>query len=286
MGGGQKITQDGWKALADLKESIHSLFVRHTGIQGNGRFSMFALRDPSVGPYAVVFISDVRFDLASHTFVLNGYLLPFSRKPTVVRALEKIFSSPICSVNTAGEEVVMWRRLLPALAERCRQTWRHRATCEYIKTGKVPLSLLPLESPICSCGEGKDVEGMHKVKGWKEFAPLCTRIAISPLFAVPYMESVAGFAKDAGAMFSAFLKEQQGKDATGSVDGEDATRRAMESIQRFAEASDAISSQKRCAKCDLGGDLKVCGQCKQVSYCSPACQRQDWKKHKQQCRRA
>ncbi|EIM81666.1 uncharacterized protein STEHIDRAFT_104162 [Stereum hirsutum FP-91666 SS1] len=247
MGGGQKITQDGWKALADLKESIHSLFVRHTGIQGNGRFSMFALRDPSVGPYAVVFISDVRFDLASHTFVLNGYLLPFSRKPTVVRALEKIFSSPICSVNTAGEEVVMWRRLLPALAERCRQTWRHRATCEYIKTGKVPLSLLPLESPICSCGEGKDVEGMHKVKGWKEFAPLCTRIAISPLFAVP---------------------------------------RAMESIQRFAEASDAISSQKRCAKCDLGGDLKVCGQCKQVSYCSPACQRQDWKKHKQQCRRA
>lgn len=285
LGNGQISANHGSQALADLKESIHTLFVCHTGIQGGRSASVLALRDPSVGPYAVLFISDVRLDLASHTFVLNGYLLPFSMKPNVTRALKTILASSVCIVNTAGEEAAVWRRLLPALAERCRQTWTHRTTCEYIKTGKVPLSFLPQESPICSCGEGKDVEGMRKVKGWKEFASLCTRIAISPLFAVSYMESVAGMAESAGAARSTLLDQQEG-DAAGSVDSEDAKRRTMESIRKSMEASGSVPVQKGCAKCGLDGDLKVCAQCKQVSYCSPVCQKKDWKKHKLQCRRA
>jgi hypothetical protein len=37
---------------------------------------------------------------------------------------------------------------------------------------------------------GKDIEGMMKVDLWKDFAPYVTRIAISPLFAVTYLEAI------------------------------------------------------------------------------------------------
>ncbi|EGO03813.1 hypothetical protein SERLA73DRAFT_119451 [Serpula lacrymans var. lacrymans S7.3] len=46
------------------------------------------------------------------------------------------------------------------------------------------------KNPLCSCGRGKDVEGMNKVNMWKPLAPYVTRIALSPLFAVSYLETV------------------------------------------------------------------------------------------------
>ena len=30
--------------------------------------------------------------------------------------------------------------------------------------------------------------------------------------------------------------------------------------------------------------LRACGACKSIFYCSPACQRHDWRAHKAQCR--
>jgi hypothetical protein len=44
--------------------------------------------------------------------------------------------------------------------------------------------------PLCSCGKGKDVEGMHKVAEWAKLAPFAVRVAFSPLFAVSYLEKV------------------------------------------------------------------------------------------------
>lgn len=287
MGNGQKSAVGGSEALADMKQSLHALFFHHAGIQNGGIQSgkkehIFALSDPSSGgpsSYAVLFISHVRFDLASHTFVLDGYLLPVSMESHVLQAFRTIFMDSLRRILTVGEEALMWKRLLPALTERCRQTWTHRGTCEYIKAGKIPLSLRPEESPICRCGQGKDVEGMRKVKGWEKYAPLCTRIAISPLFAVPYMESVAG---EVVEKHSELMKDKKDK----SEDSEHTKIQPMESLRRLMEASGMEAQEAECQKCGASGDLKVCSGCKQVSYCSPACQKQDWKTHKPQCRRA
>lgn len=39
-----------------------------------------------------------------------------------------------------------------------------------------------------------------------------------------------------------------------------------------------------CAKCNkTGKDFKRCGRCRAVNYCSPDCQKADWKRHKEQC---
>ncbi|KAE9405186.1 hypothetical protein BT96DRAFT_955383 [Gymnopus androsaceus JB14] len=165
-----------FQALARVKETLHCLFLRFTGIQGGAPASIFALNDHegSGGIYAVFFLSHLKLDLASHTFVLDGHAL--ANLSTV-------------QVQAVGGEMRAWKCLLPVLAERCRYSWTHRADCEYIKTGQIPLSFAMGESPICRCGQGKDVEDMMRVKDWAKFAPRCTRVAISPLYAVSYMES-------------------------------------------------------------------------------------------------
>ena len=38
---------------------------------------------------------------------------------------------------------------------------------------------------------------------------------------------------------------------------------------------------KSCAVCGITAGLTKCGRCKQISYCGPGCQRQDWNYHKQ-----
>ncbi len=46
-----------------------------------------------------------------------------------------------------------------------------------------------------------------------------------------------------------------------------------------------FGQQSRCFSCKKEtSNLKKCGKCKSVSYCSRACQKQDWSTHKQFCK--
>ena len=51
-----------------------------------------------------------------------------------------------------------------------------------------------------------------------------------------------------------------------------------------------IMTTKSCAKCNTSSTgthpLKLCGNCKIVSYCNQACQKADWKAHKSICRQS
>ncbi|KAJ7481765.1 hypothetical protein FB451DRAFT_1237083 [Mycena latifolia] len=179
--------------LALVKDTIHTIFYYASGISGGPLRRVFALRDkPSTECDTIIFISDVKFDLASHTLICDAYVLPLTpaRMFTIGPAFEKLVQEGnIFNVGVYGDEMRAWKQLLPALAERCR-SWKHTSNCEYAAHGKVPLSCEMHDDPLCSCGHGKDVEGMEKVKLWSKFASLVTRIAMSPLFAVSYLESV------------------------------------------------------------------------------------------------
>ncbi|KAK3052705.1 hypothetical protein LTR09_006187 [Extremus antarcticus] len=43
------------------------------------------------------------------------------------------------------------------------------------------------------------------------------------------------------------------------------------------------SNKGTCATCGKANSSKQCGRCRQVFYCSPECQKTDWKQHKEDC---
>ncbi|KAJ7167643.1 hypothetical protein C8R46DRAFT_254264 [Mycena filopes] len=44
-----------------------------------------------------------------------------------------------------------------------------------------------------------------------------------------------------------------------------------------------LPGEARCYRCDKLGDLRRCSRCQIARYCSPECQRADWKDHKPRC---
>lgn len=96
-----------------------------------------------------------------------------------------------CTVYQLQEqETAIWKHMLPAAVECCRRDWTHEESCEYLETGKIPLSTAPWKSPICSCGEGKNVEDFPSKSFVKTFKRFAIRVAIPMLPAVSYVEAM------------------------------------------------------------------------------------------------
>jgi hypothetical protein len=71
-----------------IKDTLHSITVRASGIQGGPARRVFALADEaSHNCDTVLFISELRFDLSSHTIVCDAYALTDCDKRHPVRAL-------------------------------------------------------------------------------------------------------------------------------------------------------------------------------------------------------
>jgi hypothetical protein len=236
--------------LTNLKNTIHAIFVSVAGIQERRSriFGLCVKRNVDT----VIFVPTLRFDLASHTLVADAYVLPLNEdrlnkaEKTLAAIIGELHHLELC-----GDEVATWKQLLPALAERCR-TWKHGPNCEFLAKKKIPLSLEHENDPLCSCGKGKDLGvAFMKDKKWESAAPFVTRIALGPIFGVPFVESVGGFMMDT-------------------------MRRELDEEPR-----------DRCARCGGVGKPKllVCGACKSTSYCSAGCQKEDWKKHKLVCKK-
>jgi hypothetical protein len=197
----------------------------------------------------MIFINDVCLDLASHTVVVDACVLPLTEDlvSRLFNAIAKVQEEGLMTTITKPDEVKAWKHLLPAFTERCRR-WSHTANCEYLSSG-VPVSEKIDQSPLCSCGQGKNLGSFTQKKSWREFTPYVTRAAISPLFGVPFVDSIGADLLDA----------------------------ARRHVQR----------NNACVICHGSGKPKllVCTACKNVSYCSASCQKADWKVHKKYCKR-
>ena len=205
----------------------------------------------------LIVVSAFRLDADTASTVLDAAVLPLTVKQIVSGVMNDflmVLSQLQCaSISVNDAELEMWKKALPALAERCR-TWSHKAKCEYKKKGAtVPVSLEDGQQVLCSCGQGKLPKDFIDLPEWDKAAPYATRIAISTVFPVPYVEEVV--------------------DTT--------TMPQMPS-------SSGAAGQERCRSCgksedQVDGALKRCRRCRMAKYCSVDCQRKDWRTHRAEC---
>ncbi|CAL1701833.1 unnamed protein product [Somion occarium] len=178
--------------LSDIKDTLHIILASASGTL-ESKYVVFALNSEEKGGIdSFLFVAGLRLDLPAHTVVADAFVLPVNQS-ILKTGLKEAFSltNSIFGVNLSPDELIMWKRALPAMAERCRH-WTHKMKCLYKKHGKIPLSTEYVHSPLCDCGVGRDIQTLITRKEWKPFAPYVTRVAISPLFSVSYLESVCG----------------------------------------------------------------------------------------------
>ena len=240
----EKETQVGEDWLVDAKESIENIISYFAGLRGLKKRDTFGLQGPDGKVSVIIFATDLRLDLGSNTVAMDCCVMPLSTRiasDALGAALSKLSAAGLQVVKTSAEELTAWRDLLPAFVERCR-TWEHSATsCEY-KSNGVPASTNPNESPLCSCAVGNYSPEFLENPTWRPFAKFVARAALSPLFAVSYLESVGSFI----------------------------IKGALESSNK----------KKECLSCQKGGKLLFCGQCRKAAYCSTTCQKAHWSTHK------
>jgi hypothetical protein len=207
----------------------------------------------------------MRLDLARRTVVLDCAVLVVTGE--VLKVLEErgnverlVTPSPGYGVvKVDAEEMRLWKEMLPAWVERCRE-WTHRERCEYGRDGtwNAPVLVEMGGEVVCGCGKGVFPAGWKvDVPMWEAVKGHCVRAAIAPLFPSALAEDVipdlGGNTPDEGS--------------GGAVEG------------------DGISGCRTCGKTTSkeGGELKACAKCLKVRYCGRPCQRADWKRHKKEC---
>lgn len=239
----------------NFKESLLTMFMLASGLQG-GQTGMFAINHPDKGGiHMLIFVSAIRLDADNSSVVLDAAAIPFTNQLIASGNMEQflllIRTLECATINVNDAELILWKKAIPALVERCR-TWSHRSDCEYKRRrATVPLSIEPGYQVVCSCGNGKLPENFISVPEWETAAPNAVRIAISPTFSVPLVE-----------------------DVVDTVD--------------MAKGRGQLAATDRCRRCRTtdakdGGSLKKCMRCQVARYCSAECQKKDWKKHRMEC---
>lgn len=258
----------------NFKESLFTIFMVASGLQGGstGLFALADCDDPDRGNQILLFVRAIRIDAATRSVVADAAALPLTRTIIDSRELETFLlvlrELEICVLDVDAAELELWRRALPAFAERCR-TWMHDPDkCEYRGSGsdagedacpEIPLTLLPERPSMCSCGNGVLPADFVRLPEWEGVASRhAVRVAVSPLFACPIVEDVVD---------TELLRVQGGLQGL---------------LREKCRACSATSSDGGKGQ---GGLLK-CTRCKAVAYCGKECQRADWKKHRMECKPA
>lgn len=255
--------------LLGLKESINAIFQSFVGMNHNyGKIRNFQLtsKHKNGDSDTILFASGLHHDRDSGSLVMDAHVMPLTHaRITKLRpALQNYVNAKPLSIAMSEEESVLWKNLLPAVAERCRDSWTHKDTCEYRVQGRIPVSTTHGESPICSCGEGRSLDTFPKRSECKPFAKYVTRIAISPISAVPYVESLSPPTPKEKSEKGGLLQTQRNRPSASKVP--------------------SSATTTKCSNCGKEKEsLKTCARCGKARYCDQACQKEAWGTHEKVC---
>ncbi|KAG9250549.1 TCP-1/cpn60 chaperonin family-domain-containing protein [Emericellopsis atlantica] len=175
----------------NLKESLFTMFMLATGLQGD-QTGLFAINHPEKGGiHILLLVSAIRLDGDAAGVVIDAAVLPLTLdlvhkcRPL----LDSILELKMASMNVNDAELILWKKVIAASVERCR-TWSHKRSCEYKKRGAtVPLTLEDGKTFLCSCGNGEFPKDHITIPSWEVGRRHAVRAAFSPTYAVPYVES-------------------------------------------------------------------------------------------------
>ncbi|PGH04817.1 hypothetical protein GX51_03303 [Blastomyces parvus] len=239
-----KPDQDSRLCFKDTLFAMHLAFARVNG----ERCKVFGISCGDAGLHILFFRSSVRMDISNHTVALDVAIVPLlleMGKP-IHDFIAKLDTEELITMLVGEDELKVWKRLLPAFAERCRE-WKHKPTCEYRAESRIPRSVEFHQPVLCSCGNGIFPPNfVADFPSWEAVSKYAVRGLIPLLFTLPYLDA---------------------KDALGK--GKNAS-------QNRCEACGAGKSVH-------GRALLPCSQCLVVRYCSSKCQRTHWKVHRKTC---
>ena len=245
-------------AFSKVKQNIVALFSSIAGKHPNSMgisYKAFGFWKDKVAD-TLIFTHAIHHERDTGSICLEAFVVPLnvSRVKLIARLLRN--HDDVGWLSIGEGEMTLWKQLLPACVERCRATWDHKSSCQYLVKGRIPLSTAQGKIPICGCGEGLDVENFPAhLSGLAMFA---TRIAIPLLSAVPYVEPMPPLS---------------------TVEGVD-----LKSPGATKPPENTNSNVARCGHCEEPKkSLQLCARCQKVRYCSKECQKSAWKEHKKDC---
>ncbi|KAI1821154.1 hypothetical protein F4861DRAFT_482569 [Xylaria intraflava] len=257
-------SEDRWLQRIDkslrvnLKDSIFTMFMLSAGLQG-GQTGLFSLSHPTEGNCVLIFVRTIRLHAAAASIVADAACLPLTRELLQSNVLDTFLlvlrELQICSITVDDEELALWKMVLPFMVERCR-TWVHKPSCEYKQPGAtIPLSMRKGDAFMCSCGNGVLPENYMSLPEWDEASKHMVRLAISPIFVPPILESTI----DPAMSFPSV---------------EDLGMGGLQLEKCWVcNATEASSGKK----------LLKCSRCREALYCSAECQKRDWRTHRMEC---
>src|SRR5690606_4032142 len=139
-----------------------------------------------------------------------------------VRALIMDTSTGLRAMKTAPGEQEASKNVWVAGAERCRTSWVHKKDCGYLKGNGNPISHEIGTNPFCKCAIGRSSPDFDRIPTLDpRLRKLVTRVAIAPLFSVPYLEKSS--VDDIAASFKTSTQDLGNKSVTGTTNPEKAS---------------------------------------------------------------
>ena len=267
--------------LHEVKKSIDSMFQCLAESNGKDPRAFALIPQYPTGEALQFYLTGLYLDNDTNSVVLSAYVVyeKLEKLPNGIYAIRTPWS-PSQKKNDVLQELPIkedvysfWKAALPALAERCRD-YAHTKTCSYHDTSH------EIET-ICGCGTDHIGSDLKEVKEsvWESAAheANATRIAVSPLFAAPYLEPARG-----GPMSTSY---RQTKEKPLEAPKKTAGRRRRISSSSPPPPPPPSFPPPPIILCDVCGKKggKKCGSCGNAIYCSRECQKQDWKNHRSAC---
>jgi MYND finger len=235
-------------------------------------------------PRALIFVTTLFYDDEAHSPAAEAFYCstpPAYEKFKALNPKMWMLDLPAVSANVFESLHLS----IPAMAERCRD-WEHTRTCAYLG------DFAP--GQICSCGIGKVNSRFRTRPEWAEFEGSVVRFALTPVFPVPFVERTrlvrsVGESQQAQPRGPAqtWMEFMRLLAMPGSMGPQAASQsRGPEQPLSSGQGVPCIQEEeeKVCEKCGAGGKLKKCARCEKAYYCGGKCQKEDWKRHKPECR--